>query len=153
MIETHLRLDTASIHRSNAGLVICGVWLVVGTAEFPSAGWNDFAVVMLSSWASQIARLLSGEAMKTEIRFMEGPFLVELERTGTSWSLRLVESGIARHMKGAFSIPIVPLAQSVMEAANSLLAVCRKREWWSAETDALDAAGARLSAELTRATN
>lgn len=56
------------------------IWLELGGAAFPSAAWDDFAAVVLGAMAGAIEQLLEGSVERPRFSFMEGPFLVEMER-------------------------------------------------------------------------
>jgi hypothetical protein len=72
---------------------------------------------------------------------MEGPFVVDLQASATdSWQLRAVEDALKRRVIIEATIEPTTLVQSLIEASDSLLTLCRVNGWWSTDADALSAA-------------
>lgn len=147
MQKAQIQLDVRTVGRSSAGLVFAGLHLCVNGSAFPHEKWTDFVVVVLAWWAEAALRLLQGEAGPVIVRFMEGPYWVEIETAVSgSWRLRLVESGGRAHVLREVVVECAPLIDSVLEACRSSLDVTRERGWWTQDADALNVAMQRLSA-------
>src|SRR5437762_13221547 len=90
-----LSLDISEAGRSGAGLVYAGMSLQFDGFTFPNAKWTDFVVVVLSWWAAASTRLISGKTYYEEMRFMDGPFLLEFKNaTPGFWRVKCVEAGV-----------------------------------------------------------
>ena len=149
MDTAQVRVDFNRLGRSNAGLVFAGLCVQVGEACFPDREWTDFVVVVLSWWADAFEQLLRGDRSRVQARFMEGPFLMEIQNAGTGfWLMQLVEEGLERRVRGEKVIPIVPLVSSCADVCESVLDACRDHEWWSSDAHALSTAAAKLSEAL-----
>jgi hypothetical protein len=148
MEQAHLQIDADRCGRSSAGLVFAGLSLRLSGIVFPDKGWTDFIIVVLSWWADALVQLLRGDAETVELRFMEGPFLVELQQAAPgTWRLQLVEAGVKRRVRHTATVPIAPLVQSVMVVSNRALDLCREHGWWSSDADVLAATLATLREE------
>lgn len=132
-----------------ARLVFAPVRIDVGGVAFPSAGWTDFAVNVVAWWADALVRILDGDSMKEEIRFMDGPYVVRVERTtNDAWRLELVDDLPLRRVRHAAVVDPVPLVASVVTAAESLLELCRERSWESRDSARLATLALRLGDRL-----
>src|SRR4051812_22305838 len=87
-MSSFLVVDSSSLEARVGAAATANLWLVVDGREFPSRGWNDFAVVVLAWWATALLRLFRGASTKERVDFMDGPYAVEV--TGpSSGALRL----------------------------------------------------------------
>ncbi len=66
------------LERSASGTILGVIYLDLDTRAFPDAQWSDFPVVILAWWIDAVGPLLSGPTRSTELRFMDGPFWVEV---------------------------------------------------------------------------
>ena len=55
-------------------------YVAIGERTYPEIGWNDFPVVILGWWCEALARLSSKRDARVELRFMDGPFRLAVER-------------------------------------------------------------------------
>jgi hypothetical protein len=146
MKSARLILGNGGLGRSKAGLVYGNLALQIGDVYFPDALWNDFAVVVLTSWCQGIVRLLLG-ADSADIPFMDGPFSVNLSRVmGDVWRLSLIETAPKQRMCRQEEIDAEPLIQSALDASALILDKCREQKWWSAEADKLESAARAVRA-------
>ena len=110
-----------------------------GDSAFPAEGWIDFAVLMLSHWASAALQLLQEEAAPVEVRFMEGPFLVGVEPlSDTRWRAWFIEAGLRPCTRFEVEVPIDDFVESLVSSSARILDACRERGWWSSDTDELE---------------
>ncbi len=145
MKSARLELDTTSVERSGAGLVIAGIRLHVDGVSFPSHIWTDFAVVVLLWWADAAMSALNGDLGTHEIRFLEGPFLVRLTpRTGGAWHLALVDNFLVPQIRFEGTVRPAPLLRSLVAASDVILALCRDRGWESRDSARLELTISRL---------
>jgi hypothetical protein len=137
MTEARIMVDPGTLRRGR-GPATGVVWLAIGHVAFPTAGWNDFVVVILGWWAKAVLQLLRGTSKREEVNFMDGPYLVEVSVVSPNeWEMRLFETGRAKHKRGGDTVDPSVLAESIVSAAESVLAACRERNYWSADADAL----------------
>ena len=73
-------VDVASLRRSATGSITAGIWFEAGDECFPENGWNDFAVVILGWWLSELRALPARNNPRATARleFMDGPVEVEI---------------------------------------------------------------------------
>ncbi len=145
MTQATMNLSGNRFGKSAAGLVYAGLCLQVDDFQFPDPQWTDFVVVVLAWWCGALSRLLGGERGPIEVRFMEGPFLVELGPVDQELvHLVLVEAGLKRRICLDAEVDARPLIRSVLSATEKTLAECRSRNWWSDDADKLSAASNAL---------
>lgn len=141
MDQAVLELDLAKAGASKAGLVFAGLRLRMNNLRFPHEDWTDFIIVVLDWWVAAALRLLRKEAATVEVRFMEGPYLVEIQaQTDRVWKIRLVEAGSRTYVQSEATIEALPLIRSILSASDDALALCRKRCFWSSDAESLDRA-------------
>jgi hypothetical protein len=151
MQRAQLVVESDPLGRSAAGLVFGKVYLLVNGTAFPDPDWTDFALVVLGWWCRAACQLLDGEAGRVQVRFMEGPFAVELQ-VGPSgiWHVALVESTRTKRLHGSADIDAAGLVRSVVDGAQRVLMECRRRNWWSADADELESCATELGKRLLR---
>lgn len=149
MNDAVLELDAAKAGVSRAGVVYAGLRLRLNDVLFPHAEWTDFAVVVLTWWVRAALRLLEPAPTRVEVRFMEGPFLVELQaQTRSTWRLKLVETARSSAPGVEATVAALPLLRSIVRTSEDALALCRSRGWWSSDAESLDHALSSLKQSL-----
>lgn len=128
-------VDTTSIERTGSGTVVGKIYLDVHEAFFPERGWFDFPVVILQWWLEALARLSSGASRREELRFMDGPFWVEIEVGSDVVSYRLV--GLADEPVGTLSLEA--FRREALAAGRQLVEACDASGWSSVDIDRLQA--------------
>jgi hypothetical protein len=152
MIEPRLILDTKVTGRSGAGLVYTGLSLRGNGFAFPDPEWVDFAVVVLSWWTKATVNLLAERTKREEVRFMEGPYLIEVTvATRAKWQLRCIEAGESRRTcEYETMVEIGAFVAALLEAACAALHLCRERGWWTHDADILESGIAEIREEMRR---
>jgi hypothetical protein len=139
------------LSRTPAGVVFGNLFLQVNGLNFPDARWTDSVVVVLYWWCQAVLRLLQGEKGPIEVRYMEGPFLVEIRADGPAvWHLALVDAGLARRIRHRADIEASFLVHSILDTCDRALAACRRQGWSSTDVDRLATAAASLRKEMKR---
>jgi hypothetical protein len=141
MKQATINLAEGGFGRSAAGLVYAELSLHVDDLQFPDSQWTDFVVVVLMWWCSGLSRLLDGESEPIAVRFMEGPYLVELGPINDErLHLVLVEDGLKRRIWEETDADARTLIRSVLSAAERTLTKCKDHGWWSDDATNLSAA-------------
>lgn len=153
MSRAQLKTDMTRAGRSNAGVLWCGLALCIGDAWFPHRDWTDFGAVVLTWWADAVSALLGDHVQEVEVKFMEGPYSVELGAGATRsvWSVRWVERGLRRSILLEAVVDARELAQSVCVSADEVLALARTQNWLSGDTAALELSLGALKIGMLRA--
>jgi hypothetical protein len=125
MNELRIVVDPNSIRAGRIGPATGDIWIEAGDLNFPMKGWNDFVVVILASWAQALVYLLRG-GRQQEVYFMEGPYKVEIDASGTEgWSVTAVEQGLNRSERWHTGVQPLSLVESVLSCSASCLQRCR----------------------------
>ena len=149
MTQALINLVDYDLGRSKSGVVHGPIYLLVDDLSFPDSRWTDFVVVILGWWCRALSRIVDGDGGPIEVRFMEGPYLVELGPLDSGLlHLALVEAGTKRRYLRQAEVEIVPLIRSILSAADQLLAQCKARGWWSTDEDNLETARSDLGQKM-----
>ena len=139
-----LRIPPATFDVSEKGAVTGAVYFEVDGEAFPDEGWSDFVVVVLSWWCEALAEL--GRGASPTLRFMDGPYAVEVEPDGGSVvvSLRFLRDG--DEARGPATLPAAELRWQVLGAARQLLEYCEREGVGGRDVESLRRGVAALSA-------
>jgi hypothetical protein len=154
MKQATIEFRSKNLGQSAAGLVYGGLYLQVDEQQFPDSRWTDFVVVVLAWWCKALTEVLSGVREPIEVRFMEGPYLAMIgPKSAASIHLQLVDAGLRRRIRYEAEVQIDQLVDSALSAAGEALSECRRRNWWSKDSDELEFAIAALKRERVRILN
>jgi len=85
-----INLDPKSLRTDGRNNVTGILFFSTKDGEFPDASWNDRVTVVLSWWCETLLAFESTSiANKALLRFMDGPFSIEVESFNTSDHLQL----------------------------------------------------------------
>jgi hypothetical protein len=142
-------VDTASLVRSESGVIAGPIWLRDGDpeiqADFPEVGWVDLPLTALTSWVQELQRLartVPSLGAEAACHFVDGPyyFAVRADSAG-GWLVRCFE---ARQHSTETDYPVhewktgsSAFLASAVRAGRAVLAQCDARGWWSRDTEAL----------------
>jgi hypothetical protein len=136
--ETHLITELGVLNVRAQGPATAGIWLVIGGCEFPSAGWNDFVVVVLGWWSDAILRLLKNNSGRERVHFMDGPYSVEISKTQSqTLHLRMFAGPSGGREVAEGEADIKRFVSELAAQSRQLLDECRRREWWSPAAETL----------------
>lgn len=143
-----LAVEPETVRPGRRGPATGSIWVVLGKEPFPLVGWNDFVVVIMEALTSAVQRIVVGASQSEVVHFMEGPYELRLERSGTGFlQISAVERGRGERLTLLASE--VEILEAVLAPAESILDACRSRACWSTEADSLEAARAVLALALT----
>lgn len=117
-MELVLTFDDSLIARyaARGSPPINGIWWKHGDECYPAGGWIDFGGTIVQWWSVAIQHLCAG-ASEEQLFFMDGPYVLNVQRHGTS--LTLSAPGLA----GTWDVPLHVLLEEVLGAART---ICRK---------------------------
>ena len=105
--------------RTSAGVVVAGITLHADALAFPAKGWTDFAEVVLLVLTEAALALLRGNPGPLEVRFMEGPYLVELSRvSAATWRAALVEDRLTRDTRSIHELSASELVEDLVSESE-----------------------------------
>jgi hypothetical protein len=149
MNDARLEVNASVARLTGSGSVHAPIRLRLDDMSFPTDMWSDFAVLLLIEWASASLSVLLGREKAVEIRFLEGPYHVGLA-LGDSGQCRLtLTEDRARPVVLAECVALVrPLAQSVLQASEDILAVSYENGWYDRYSGQLASLVVRLKDAL-----
>jgi hypothetical protein len=148
MTRASLNLSGGGFGRTATGLVYAELYLQVGELQFPDSRWTDFVVVVLSWWCEALHRLLAGVREPIDVRFMEGPYLVEIGPLDQGRVHLVLVEDRKREICCEAEVDARVLVRSVVSATDKTLKECRTRDCWSDDTGKLLAASIALRREF-----
>jgi hypothetical protein len=95
------------------------IHFVVGDRSFPSADWNDFVNVVPSWWGGELVDLVQGKRSQVTLRFMDGPFAVDLMQLGDRCGAVFKNADAIEFRRD--EIDLGELLKSVMSAIDAVL--------------------------------
>jgi hypothetical protein len=110
-----------------------------GTACFPVERWNDFAVVITSSWLEAVQRLENGIDHEVLVHFMEGPYYVAATRlSGDQLRLRCIERRLrGEHVQHEELVKLGELGEQIRRLARQVASACFRAGMRSTDLDKL----------------
>lgn len=132
--STSVHLDLDSLTVTGTGRVVGCIWLQLGHQEFPEVGWFDFPTTLLSWWLGAVESVVEGNSTRVELRFMDGPFALVLERT--SEAVHATPTRLGELVSERVEIDGLELLMSVRVEASRLVRALRDRN-----LDDIDAVG------------
>src|SRR5215475_1608870 len=128
--ETHLVMELGKLRVRPQGGATAGIWLATDDSQFPMAGWNDFAVVILRWLAAAILRLLRSDNGREWVDFMDGPYAVEISRTPSgTLQLRMFAGWSGSREVAMGEADIRRFIDELSTQSRRLLDECRSRGW------------------------
>lgn len=137
MTDVHLALVQSSLVCGPRGTVTGQLYFRTDASTFPDDVWNDFALVLLGWWVEALIPLLQGQRCEAELLFMDGPFLVRVERDEAGdCSMEFVDRARDR-VVGRGSIQLDELFEQVTRAAKAVLEFSEEEGGAAADVEAL----------------
>jgi hypothetical protein len=135
--EAKIVVGVGSLRPGTVGPATADICLVLDDDSFPMPGWNDFAIVILSAFVEAVLRLRRGASRRETVRFMNGPFRVELEVSPDGgWIIELAAED-DRDVGRRSQIDPSSFVESLGSASNELLDACPKLHCWTRDEEAL----------------
>lgn len=138
MREPQLIFFDESADCSRRGVDTGIVFLDFETFQFPERAWNDFVVIVVRWWLSALTTFIADDAAEAELRFMDGPFLVLVQReSGDEVRIRCIDTARARELfvgRGS----AMDLLRSTLDVAVRVLRICGQLGWQSEDVDILE---------------
>jgi len=137
--DLSIHVDPATLHMSDYGTILGGIWVSVGSTTVPERGWSDSPVVIQGWWIKESLAVAESVASVAEWDFMDGPYTLRLCQIQPSlWEITARE----RCLKGVrdTGIGVVDSAQVLRElcrSARETLTECHARRWRTPDTASL----------------
>lgn len=139
MNKIMIHIDEPSFERSKSDQVTGVIYFDLEDRQFPEKSWNDFVVVILNWWLSEIANLTSGKVDVVELLFMDGPFLLRVrKRTNLLCFVECVKQTDPQGTKYAYMVSTHDLSGNLLDVATRVKSVCSQHAWENREIDELD---------------
>jgi len=131
-------IEKSSFEISAAGSITGRVSINIDDTYFPEKDWNDFVIVILNQWASELRSFILGTSTEAKFLFMEGPFVVKIRSLGSYSQLVLIHNGkdireVVMHTKKLKSEAL----KSILSAINLSVQKCSEENWMNKEIDML----------------
>jgi hypothetical protein len=131
--------EPASFRCSRLGTISGEFYLRVGNSFFPEERWTDLVLPVANAWLGASQELLRGTSWQEWVRFMDGPFWVDLAMTNEGGVIvRLVEGRLRGDLiRHSLEVSPTLLLQDAVVTATRVLKECRLRGWSNSDTAAI----------------
>jgi hypothetical protein len=112
-------------------LVSGPIWLELDGLSFPAHEWDDFPVVILGFWLTNIQPFLLGQSSVCECPFMDGPYQFNVQAYRKDCvSVTLVERG-GEEEKALVTAKVnsVLLVEQMLSAGEIVVHACKRNHW------------------------
>jgi hypothetical protein len=135
MSGAQVRVVDESISARKSGLVIGVVYVDFGPFQFPGPKWDDFVVVILGWWLTARVDLLRGTASQIELRFMDGPLWISIQKQAADLcTMKCIKDDCVQYECEGSPLDLL---KSTLEAAGRVHGICTERGWKSRDIDML----------------
>jgi hypothetical protein len=146
MNQVCLVVQLTSISVRPNGSATGDIWIDASSIQFPARHWNDFVVVVLMWWVAALGRLLIGDSTREVVRFMEGPYQVEVSLLPVGGLQFISQSGAGRFATQQLGEAAPEMfARSLLDQSADVLEICRKNGGWSQDCEDLQEACGSLA--------
>ncbi|MBL6449634.1 hypothetical protein JMN32_25205 [Fulvivirga sp. 29W222] len=114
----------------NKGKITGKISIAFNGCFFPEKDWNDFPIILLEWWSSEIKSFING-AKEAQFQFMDGPFKVNFvsDAVGkTTVTCYNKSSPVHQYTYDTENLKEICSA-SFLEATKTVLDLCRKNGW------------------------
>jgi len=125
--------------RRSSGSITGHIWITIGDWGFPSQGWDDFPVVILSWWIEALLSLSAGENDRARFSFMDGPYFFEIAApVGDVCSVSFYRNGqTGSELLREQSCQFGDIRKAVLSAARTTIDACQEKKWVSTDLNKL----------------
>lgn len=131
MIEIQLNVD--SIRRSKSGQITGILFLRINNLIFPEERWNDFIVVVLGFWVSEVLKNWNLDILGNFL-FMDGPLRFQITKIGNKAELTgFNNEKLILHEEIDYSC----FKNSLIDIAFKVVRITEGKKWESKDIDFL----------------
>jgi len=140
MPEPQVQIVEESIASDDGSLITGIVFFDFGSFQFPEPdwNWNDFIVVIMGWWLSDLMHLLKGESAEIKLLFMDGPLWVSMQRKAGDLCVMQCIEGLDELIGPECEGSALGLLKSTLSAALRVQKICEQRGWRSADIETLE---------------
>jgi len=115
-------------------LVSGSIWLELDGVSFPGDEWDDFPVVTLGFWLTNIQPLLLGKSTVCECPFMDGPYQFNVEIDNEICSITLVDRATdEEEILVRANVDFALLVKQMLSASEIVVDTCKRNHWIDAD--------------------
>jgi len=137
MEKLSIHIDSDSISLLKNGNHTGAIWVSCGSESFPEGNWYDFPVIILEWWGAEIVRLDSQVRGTAELCFMDGPYFIMLEKSGSDCIAKFMSRNESKTILYETKIDFHKMKKEIASAQNQLIRLCRQNSWNSDDIDNL----------------
>lgn len=130
-------VDVESLNRSAHGQVSGIVYVEIDGIPFPERQWSDSIIVVLASWLEALNNLATGISPRTSLRFMDGPFRIDVQGGGDCVHVSAVDGRRGETLVNETDEDLAAMRTATRMAAAQVLQGCSQKTWWSPDIDRL----------------
>lgn len=140
--DIHIKVVNDTLILTSGNMITGEIYFIIDDNFFPSKGWNDFVVVILTWWHETILNLIQNEqkGLVEEFSFMDGPLKVN----ATKISEDVLKLNFIRDRKeteeSVFEIKtsIIQFKNALLKTTDELLLELKRKNWNTDDTRELE---------------
>ena len=142
-----ITVEAETFARGKLGPVTGVIFFDLETVQFPSTGWSDFPITLVSWWLDDVLQLMSSPKTERFFEFMDGPYRVNVQSAGAhDWRLQFIDDHGSGEVRAEWQGPSRDVLKQLLSAANLIDRTCTAHGWESTELSELR----RWAADLRR---
>lgn len=125
-----IEIEYNTIEVNSNDLISGVIYFDFNDFQFPERGWNDNLIVLLDWWISAVKRIVYNDSKFEQLRFMEGSFLLNLEKMKEYPSMCLIEFICENNIpviEYFVKIEVNKLLNELLSRANNVLNYCDEK--------------------------
>lgn len=147
MDKVVLHIEPESFQKLESQSIIGIIYFDFGRYQFPEEKWNDFIVVILSWWLSALREIVFGNGKQQELRFMDGPFYLSINRVDKFFCrIECLGQEIEENAEFSGEYMLAEVVDTVLNAARLVANTCSKKGWTTSDVYDLKATIKELEA-------
>ena len=132
-----IRCDLSTLRKSDTGSITASICVELDGYLFPNKAWSDFGVVILAWWLRSLNRLARGDRL-AELRFMDGPFLLQLTAVDRNkCSIECMQESLTTTVLGTGEGRILDLLAETERVAAEVLEASVEKRWHTPDLELL----------------
>src|SRR4030095_5433635 len=121
-------------------LVSGPIWLEINGESFPGRGWEEFPVVILGFWLTNLQPVVFDKSHRCGCPFMDGPYRFDIDVVEPKqWAVTFVDREANKEkILLTAKVDSDVVLNSIVSSAEAVVSVCRRKQWFDDDLSNLE---------------